>query len=206
MSTQTLPTSPRNPWKAAVFIDGAHLSRTLRTVFPDHKVAFDKLATALAGGSELLRAYYYDALPFLAEQPSEEDAHRYAQRQRFFHALRQLPRFVVREGRTARAWDAEHSRWTYRQKSVDVGLASDLVRLSAKRCIDVAILVTGDADFVPAIEAAREEGVQVRLVTSPDPRRTGRDLASAVDERVVLDEAILRAAARPANSNNGMVA
>jgi uncharacterized LabA/DUF88 family protein len=205
MDTSAPPTNSRNPWKAAVFIDGAHLSRTLRSVFPGSQVAFDKLATLLARESELLRAYYYDALPYLAEQPSEEDTHRHDQKQRFFHALRQLPRFVVREGRTARTWDAERKAWTYKQKSVDVGLASDLVRLASKRCIDVAILVTGDADFVPAIEVAKEEGVQVRLVTSPDPRTTGRDLAAAADQRIMLDAAIIRAAARPANTN-GVVA
>jgi uncharacterized LabA/DUF88 family protein len=186
--------SPRNRLRTAVFIDGAHLSKTLRNAYGSAPVAYDKLATIVAGDSELMRTYYYDALPYLPEQPTEEELHRYGQRERFFRALRSLSRFVVREGRVARCWDPERRAYVYRQKRVDLSLCADLVRLASKGRIDVAVLVTGDSDFVPAVEMAKEEGVQVRLLHSPDPRETHRDLLAAVDERIVLDAEMIAAA------------
>jgi len=129
------------PLRTAVFIDGAHLSVTTRHDFPGVAIAFDKLAALLAGPTELVRTYYYDA---------------------------------------------------------DVWLSTDLVRLASKRQIDLAILVTGDSDFVPAIRAAREEGVEVRLLSSRSPRAVHPELAAAVDARLFLDDAMVQQTARRA--------
>jgi len=41
----------------------------------------------------------------------------------------------------------------------------DVAWLSSKSIVDRLILVTGDSDFVPAMQFARREGVQVILVT-----------------------------------------
>ena len=75
------------------------------------------------------------------------------------------------------------------------------MRLAAKRCIDVAILVTGDADFVHG-DGGHEGSGRSRSL-APRPTLGGRvaDLVASLDERVVLDEAILCAASRPANTN-----
>jgi len=65
----------------------------------------------------------------------------------------------------------------FRQKQVDVWMAVDLVRLSLKKIVDHIILLTGDSDFVPAIQVAKEEGLKVHLWhaerkdTAPDLRR-----------------------------------
>lgn len=39
----------------------------------------------------------------------------------------------------------------------------DIVKLSLKRIVDQFIIITGDADFIPAIRVAKEEGVKVHL-------------------------------------------
>jgi hypothetical protein len=54
-----------------------------RRDFPGVAIAFDKLAALLAGPTELVRTYY-DALPYLPYNPSEQDRHRYVQRRRFY--------------------------------------------------------------------------------------------------------------------------
>ena len=45
-------------------------------------------------------------------------------------------------------------------------MAVDLVRMSWGRQIGKAVMVTGDSDFVPAIEAAKDAGVLVQLYYS----------------------------------------
>lgn len=55
----------------------------------------------------------------------------------------------------------------YREKGVDVALACDLVDLARRDGYDVAYLISGDADFVPAVEIVRSIGKRV-FVASPD--------------------------------------
>ena len=62
---------------------------------------------------------------------------------------------------------------TLRQKGVDMRIGLDIASITLKRQAQVIILVSGDADFVPAAKLARREGVQFVLdplwhVISPD--------------------------------------
>ena len=47
------------------------------------------------------------------------------------------------------------------EKGVDVALAVDALQVGLGRMIDVAVLVTGDGDFVPLVRALNKEGVRV---------------------------------------------
>jgi uncharacterized LabA/DUF88 family protein len=53
------------------------------------------------------------------------------------------------------------------QKAVDMKMGMDIGLISSKKLADLLILITGDADVVPAIKQARREGMQVCL----DPLR-----------------------------------
>ncbi len=51
-----------------------------------------------------------------------------------------------------------------RQKQVDILLALDMYRLAATGKVDMAILISGDGDFVPALQAVKDQGVLTKLV------------------------------------------
>jgi uncharacterized LabA/DUF88 family protein len=53
------------------------------------------------------------------------------------------------------------------QKAVDMKLGLDITSLATKKLADLLIIITGDADIVPALKFARREGMQVCL----DPLR-----------------------------------
>jgi uncharacterized LabA/DUF88 family protein len=59
-------------------------------------------------------------------------------------------------------------------------LGVDLALLSGKRQITHAALLAGDSDFIPAVVAAKSEGVLVRLYHG---RKYHKDLWDCVDER-----------------------
>jgi len=102
---------------------------------------------------------------------------------RFIHRLQCNPRFEVRLGRLAKTYDAQ-GRPTFVQKGVDVRLAVDLVRMSSTRQIEYAYLLTGDSDLVPAVQAAKDEGVVVALYYKVG---TAHDqLLQTVDESYML--------------------
>jgi uncharacterized LabA/DUF88 family protein len=50
---------------------------------------------------------------------------------------------------------------TQGEKGVDVALAVDALQVGLGQKIDVAVLVTGDADFVPLVRALNKHGVRV---------------------------------------------
>ena len=59
------------------------------------------------------------------------------------------------------------------------------MQLAAKQAIQEAVLVAGDSDFIPAIMAAKSEGVLVRLFHGASPHS---ELWQEADERTQLTE------------------
>lgn len=177
--------------RVAVFIDGAYLNKLIRTHHGGVRLAYDRLASELAGGSDLLRTYYYDSPPYQSNPPTKDESERFAARQQFFNSLSKLPRFEVRQGRCGRIWDRERNDWKYVQKRVDVLLSVDLVRLASKSQIQRAVLIAGDSDFLPAVATAKDDGVQIHVYHSPNIREIHRELWNAADERTPVDAALV---------------
>ena len=56
-----------------------------------------------------------------------------------------------------------HKRKNGRSKRVDISLTTDMMAHAHRRNYDIAILVTGDEDYVPLVEAVKSEGRRVVL-------------------------------------------
>ena len=101
-------------------------------------------------------------MPYQSDPPTEEERERYSKAYKFLFTLRRLPRFEVRLGKLSRIGGQ------FVQKRVDILLAVDLVRMSWDKQIGTAVLLTGDSDFVPAVQAAKDAGVLAQLYYSKD--------------------------------------
>ena len=66
-----------------------------------------------------------------------------------------------------------------RQKGVDMRLGLDIATIAYKRQAERLVLVANDADYVPAVKLAREEGLKV--VLDPLWTRAAEDLREHVD-------------------------
>lgn len=172
----------------AIFIDGGYLDVVLRNECGGCKVDFDKLAKKIAGNTEILRTYYYNCLPYQKSHPTSEESARFAQAQKFYNALRALPRFEVREGMLVYRGDDERGQPIYVQKGVDIQFGVDLVMLSVKQQISHAALIAGDSDLVPAIHVAKDEGVLIHLYHGTTPHRV---LVQVADERTQITPGFL---------------
>lgn len=175
--------------RVAIFIDGGYLKKVLKE-FGEPKIDYLRLSDELAGGHERLRTYYYDCMPYRSNPPTPEENARYAGMQRFLDHLRRQPRFEVRLGRLAKRPGG------FEQKRVDVLFAVDLTRLSASRQISQAVLVTSDSDFVPAIQAAKNDGVLVQLYYS-ERLSYNNELLQACDDRIPVTGELIRRVTRP---------
>ena len=66
-----------------------------------------------------------------------------------------------------------------RQKGVDMRIGIDIASITLKRQANIIILVSGDADFVPAARFARREGVQ--FILDPLWQNISADLFEHID-------------------------
>jgi hypothetical protein len=81
------------------------------------------------------------------------------------------------------------------EKQTDVALATNLLQDAHEGRLDLAFLVSADADQVPAVQAVRSLGVEV-AVWSP-PRRKSDDLVAAAHAHLHFTEADLRQSQLP---------
>lgn len=148
--------------RSAFFIDGGYLAKVLRNSFGEPRIDYLKLSEKLCEDSERLRTYYYNCMPYQSDPPTPGERVRFSRMDKFLFTIRRLPRFEVRLGKLSRIGGQ------FVQKRVDILLAVDLVRMSWDKQIGTALLLTGDSDFVPAVQAAKDAGVLTQLYYSKD--------------------------------------
>ncbi len=137
--------NPRS--RVAIFIDLRNVFKSVEMMKTAglHLDLF-ALAKQLNRGRELIAAYVFDSRrPFGMEDESR----------RLHDRLRYLGfRVMARE-----AYDPERDQ----QKEVDVAMACEMVVHGLRGNYDVAIVVSGDRDFVPAIQHVQAAGKQVEV-------------------------------------------
>ena len=150
--------------KICIFFDGQNFYRSLQRFDETLRVDYDRLAvwiTQTVGGPGAMfgGAYYYIGVSPDAPQVVEG----------FLKGLELRPGyFVKRDPRVRRsvrcpACGAENEYTT--EKRVDTRLVADLIQYAANGAYDAAVLVSGDDDFVPAVEAVNALGKQVWVAT-----------------------------------------
>jgi len=180
--------------RAAVFIDGGYFQKVLQYVFHSPKIDFEAFSNKVCGDCERLRTYFYYCMPYQSDPPTRAERERYANADKFIFSLSRLNRFETRLGKLIRI----PTTGEYAQKRVDVLLSVDLVRMSWDHQIGKAILVTGDSDFVPAIQAAKDAGVLTVLYYSrAHPQVSALDeLLYACDERIEITQDLINSCLR----------
>jgi uncharacterized LabA/DUF88 family protein len=151
------------------------LARVLKDEYGEAAVDFGVLSEKLCQGCERLRTYYYTCMPYQSSPPTAEERARYAAMDRFIYSLKKISRFEVRLGKLS------HIHGEFVQKRVDVLLSVDLVRMSWGRQIQRAVLLSGDSDLVPAVQAAKDAGVLTQVYYSK--RSVHDELLQACDDR-----------------------
>ena len=181
--------------RLAIHIDGAYAGKLaeneFRTWFDYEKLSSkikSKIASRTQEPLDLVRTYFYDCLPYQSDPPTSDQALRFGNRRKFFHALRQLSNYSVREGRLEYRGEDGTGKPIFQQKRTDLMIGLDMALLAAKHQVTHLALFSGDSDLLPAVEAAKQEGVVVWLVHGP-PHTFANDLWTAADNRMVVDRA-----------------
>lgn len=177
----------------AIYIDGGYLDKVLQQDYQQTRVDIGQLVEQMRASDTLLRAYYYHCMPYQSDPPTADEQRRYASKRRFMDALSFIPRFQVRLGHLHFQGLTDRGQPIFQQKRVDMMLGVDMALLAVKQRVDRMVLLTGDSDTIPAVEAVKPEGVVVTLWHGPLTGRSSpsRDLYQIVDERVEIGRAVV---------------
>ena len=140
-----------------LFIDGGYLRKALESlsqeVFGNHSLNID--SRELTRNSD--KAFYYDCLPKRRRgECQQEYLERHKNAENLFRTLRRTPGVHVIEGRISGTSKP-------RQKMIDVSITVDMLTHSHRRNMERVILLAGDLDFKPLVNALVLDGMYVNL-------------------------------------------
>jgi uncharacterized LabA/DUF88 family protein len=172
----------------AILVDGGFFTRKLyvklgrRTPEVDDVVAeIDRIRqNPVFAGYELLRTYYYDALPatgkvkhpITGKELNLAETKVYTRNKAFLQKLELQPDISLRAGEVSpRGYKLDYRVLTddtlptrhlkeadfvldLEQKGVDLRIGLDIARLSLKELVRTIVVVTGDSDFIPCPHGA----------------------------------------------------
>jgi len=168
--------------RKAVFIDGSFLFHHSQNI--QIKIDYFKLKNLLVSEDEFLTSIaYYTALPKEADM---EQRHR-----SFIKVLKKEVRIKVKSVPllkvASNSVTSEGGGPRY-SKGEDILLAGEMVRGAALNHYDIAVLVTGDGDFVPAVRIVQELGKPVVIASFRSSLNHTLDLEGS--KVIYLDEYI----------------
>jgi uncharacterized LabA/DUF88 family protein len=165
-----------------IFIDGSNLHWGIRGYNKEHqtnlKLNYSKLVSLLLRDRTLIRVMYYCSQPIPPSRPTQTG---------FFDYLRSLNIQVIEKALKIRT-DPTTNAPRYVEKGVDVALATDLIGMAWEDAYDVAIIVSGDADFAGAVNKVMGKGRNVELASFA--RCLSRELRTACLNKTILDDYI----------------
>jgi uncharacterized LabA/DUF88 family protein len=176
-----------------IFIDGSNLDIATKQKF-QKRVSPELLALKLVDGRRLMRVNYCDA-PLLPDVNRQS----FDGQQTFFQHLRRNPYFDLRLGRrvkrdkefTCPHCNKSFTKSSFEQKGVDALIAFDLVALATRNAYDVAVIVSGDQDFVCPVLEVRMMGKYVENAFTEDVA-WAPSLKNVVDKVIPLSDDFLK--------------
>ena len=176
------------PYHAHAFVDGAYLRERARDArlpwVSPHSLASSVVVSPVVQGwgaaypsglhTALTRVVYYDARP-------DADADVDPNLADYWKAIELQPDTELGFGSLRGG-----NRRRLRQKGVDTLIAVDMLVGAFTKLFQIAVLVTGDADFVPVLNEVRRRGVMVVLAAVEDAALS-LDLRRAADRFVRIE-------------------
>lgn len=203
-------TQPANP-SANLYIDGSNFYHSLKEqkVLPFDADDFRKLFDQVSKRYALKNIYFYDAV-----KSSEKDPEGYSRQQSFHERLKKSHHNLIIKTRKLRylvnitderilkvAEEAGITdsckgklkqflinlnvlRFT-KEKGVDVQLVVDAIEDVKSKSVDTIILLSGDADFVPAVQLIKSYGV--KTINLHTYFGSSTELRRACDEHILIN-------------------
>lgn len=154
--------------RVALFFDGKNFYSGWRESAKGRRIDFARLAEWLvqkAQGKTLWGAYYYTGIDEVTHGQNESQQKLAG----FLDMLETQPGFFVhtfkrRVGSISCTECGAENRYIL-EKEVDTTMVANMVQMAAQNAFDTMVLLSGDADYAPAIKAVRQFGKQVFIAS-----------------------------------------
>ena len=131
---------------------------------------------------EIVDIFYYTAL-----LDKDFDESRYKEHRGFLDKIKKIPKFNIILC-NLRKIILENGSVHFEIKGDDIYLATDLIKGAYEDLYDVAIIVSGDEDFIPAIKLAQKNGKKV--INAFFPKTSSYLLRNCCDGSINLKKAL----------------
>lgn len=141
---------PHDPKKAALFIDGANLHATAKAL--RFEIDYRRLLAEFGGRYSLLRAFYFT--------PTFEDQE--------YSSIRPLIDWLDYNGFTVVTKPAKEfiDAGGRRKMKGNMGIELAVEAMQLAEYLDEIVLLSGDGDFRPLVEALQRRGVRVTVIST----------------------------------------
>lgn len=174
--------------KSSIFIDGNNFYHGLKYIYRDSKKLidfnFEKFCNFLANESQIINIFYYNA-----SLDKNENQDKYESQQKFFEKLRKIPKFNLILCKLLKRKIKGKNEYYYVLKEDDINMAVDMVEGACENKFDIAILVSGDGDFVPAVKSAKKHNKRVENIYFK--KSSSRNLKEVCNKSVELTKELL---------------
>lgn len=155
--------------KVAIFVDGKNFYEGLRASGNSTKVSFKDLSDEImkfCGGNMLTGLHYFTGVE--RTHSSDEKVEK-SSLEGFLSYLKTQPACFVyafpRRVRTINCKECGKEHVYSEEKAVDTSLVAQMIGLAATGAFDVAVLCSGDADHIPALNTLRDFGKPTWVAT-----------------------------------------
>ncbi len=146
--------------RVILFIDGSNFYYGLKSIYGNSKSLsdfdFKKLGEILSKEDKLEKVFYYNAPLNYKENPEK-----YSKQQKFFNKTKKTDKVELRLSRLQKRKIKGTNKHYYVVKGDDIHIAAEIVKEAYEDNYDIAILVSGDGDFVPCIKMVQNKEKQV---------------------------------------------
>jgi len=174
--------------KVAIFIDGNNFYFGLRKIYGPHKKLkdfdFEKFTRFLAKDDEIKDIFYYNA-----QLDKEFSKEKFQSQKDFFSKIKNIPNFKLILCKLLKRNITGTNKFYYIIKEDDIHMAVDMVENAYEDKFDMAIIVSGDGDFVPAVCSVKKKDKLVKNIYFKNS--SSRNLKNFCNESLELTKLIL---------------
>lgn len=187
-----MPTPVETPLRTIAYIDGFNLYFGLRDSGWQRYYWLDVEALAknlLPSGAHLATVKYFTSR---VSAPPDKRKRQSDYLEALQHATKTELIFGRYEHVSHFCQNCFHEQFVPNEKMTDVNIAVEIMRDSFMDHFDLALLISGDSDLCPPVDAVRLQFLRKRVVVAFPPRRHSRDLEIVSSSHFVIGRARFR--------------
>lgn len=165
--------------KIMIFIDGTNIFLGCRRL--NINIRYEKFINLLKKDRNIIRIYYYSGV----DTPISKN------QKKFLKMLKHLEIETITRPLKLRKIKCEKCGFVKQakfEKGIDASLSTDLLWFASQNGYDTAILISGDADFIPPIKRVKLLGKRIELWAFK--HTLGKELRNLVDKVYYIDDII----------------